>query len=178
MHSDRRGNGQKAPRTKPSKQKTKTPDKNSREQLRDNLYRGLLSGFFVLGLIIIGGPRCVTYFRGGSGMCDKVWQGRRGDKNWPKIAWRTLWTAPRYAPRTFPSPNKSSRAYFSQWNKFFSFAKIQTWKFETSFYFIDKNRRLFRRNIYLHIDRGLFCINEIARIRKWSGKMRWLLIEQ
>jgi len=29
---------------------------------------------------------------GGPGMCDKVWQGE-GDQNWPKIAWRTLWTA-------------------------------------------------------------------------------------
>ena len=39
---------------------------------------------------IRGGPRCVTYFRG---VCDKVWQGE-GGQNWPKIAWRTLWTAP------------------------------------------------------------------------------------
>jgi len=27
---------------------------------------------FVLGLVKIGGPRCVTYFFGGPGMCDKV----------------------------------------------------------------------------------------------------------
>jgi len=26
-------------------------------------------------------------------MCDKVWQ-REGSQNWPKIAWRILWTAP------------------------------------------------------------------------------------
>ena len=69
MYFDRRGNGQKPPRTKPSRQKT--PDKNPREQLRENLYRGLLSGFFVLGLLQIGGwfrdvwrnlgvPGCVT----------------------------------------------------------------------------------------------------------------------
>ena len=44
---------QKPPRTKPSRQKT--PDKT-----RQNLYRGLLSGFFVLGLPKSGGPRCVT----------------------------------------------------------------------------------------------------------------------
>ena len=30
---------------------------------------------------------------GGPGMCDEVWQGE-GGHNWPKIAWRTLWTAP------------------------------------------------------------------------------------
>src|SRR6218665_1958618 len=75
MLSDRRGNEQKAPRTKPSRQKTKAPDKNLREQLRENLYMGFLSGFFVLGLLKMGGPRSVTYF-GGPGMCDKVWQGR------------------------------------------------------------------------------------------------------
>ena len=31
----------------------------------------------------MGGPRCVT-------KCDRG----RGCQNWPKIAWRTLWTAP------------------------------------------------------------------------------------
>src|SRR6218665_3749021 len=50
--------------------RTKAPDKGPREQLRENLYRGLLSGFFVLGLLKIGGsdmcdvllgvPVCVT----------------------------------------------------------------------------------------------------------------------
>ena len=29
----------------------------------------------------------------GPGMCDKVWQGE-GGQHLPKIAWRTLWTAP------------------------------------------------------------------------------------
>ena len=54
MYSDRRGYGQNPPRTKPSRQKTpwqKPPDKSPREQLRENLYRRLLSGFFVLGLL-------------------------------------------------------------------------------------------------------------------------------
>ena len=52
---------------------TKLPDKRPREQARVNLYRELLSGFFVLGLLKIGrGPRCVTYFRGRPGMCYKV----------------------------------------------------------------------------------------------------------
>jgi len=40
-----------------------------------------------------GVPRCVMYFKGGSEMCDKVWQGE-GSQNWSKIAWHTLWTAP------------------------------------------------------------------------------------
>jgi len=58
---------------------TKPPNKNPREQLRENLYRGLLSGFFVLNLLKIrresemcdvlleGVPGCVTKCdRGGS----------------------------------------------------------------------------------------------------------------
>ena len=86
MYSDRRGNGQKPPRTN-----------NPREQLRENLYRGLLSGFFVLGLLKIGGIRDVwRIFVGGPGICDKVWQGE-GAKLAKKIAWHTLWTAPRSA---------------------------------------------------------------------------------
>src|SRR6218665_3688147 len=83
MHSDRRGNGQKAPRTKPSRQKTKPPDKNPREKLRENLYRELLSGFFVLSLLKIGGPRCVTYFWGVPGCVTKC---NRAGSNWQKIA--------------------------------------------------------------------------------------------
>src|SRR6218665_1361003 len=53
---------------------TKAPDKSPREQLRQNLYRRLLSGFFVLSLVKIrgAGQGCVTYFLGGPGMCDKV----------------------------------------------------------------------------------------------------------
>ena len=70
MYSDRRGYEQTPPRTEPSRQKP--PDKSPREQLIENLYRGLLSGFFVLGLLKIGGgPRFVTYFWGGPGMCDR-----------------------------------------------------------------------------------------------------------
>ena len=83
MYSDRRGNGQKPPWTKPSSQKTpgwNPPEKNPREQLRENLYRGLLSGFLVLGqvgLLKIGGfemcdvllgvPGCVTKCDRGEG---------------------------------------------------------------------------------------------------------------
>src|SRR6218665_691990 len=79
MYSDRTGMdknhpGQNLPDKRP-------PDKKPREQLRQNLYKGALSGFFVLGLLKIGGPRCVTYFFGGSpGMCDEVRQGGGGSK--------------------------------------------------------------------------------------------------
>src|SRR6218665_963172 len=58
MYSDRRWYGQK---TTPDKTfQTKNSDKIPREQLRENLYRGLLSGYFILGLLKIGG----------SEMCD------------------------------------------------------------------------------------------------------------
>src|SRR6218665_4161751 len=95
MYSDRRGYGQNPPPDKTFQTKdprTKAPDKKPGEQLRENLYRGLLSGSFVLGLLKMGRsemydvfsgvPRCVT-------KCDR-WRG----ENWPKIALRTLWTAP------------------------------------------------------------------------------------
>ena len=49
------------------------PDKNLCEQLRENLYRGLLSGFFVLGQIKIGwGSEMCDVLSGGLGMCDEV----------------------------------------------------------------------------------------------------------
>src|SRR6218665_2285620 len=71
MYFDRRGNGQKPPRTKPFRQKT--PGQNPREQLTENLYKGLLSGFFTRPTKNrAGGPRCVTYILGGGlGMCDR-----------------------------------------------------------------------------------------------------------
>ena len=63
MYSDRTGNGQRPPRAKPSRQNTpsltKAPGQNPREELRENLYRGLLSVFFVLGLLKIAGVRNV-----------------------------------------------------------------------------------------------------------------------
>jgi len=83
MHSDRRGNGQKAPRTKPSSQKTKPSDKNNWERICTG---GFCQVFFTR-------PtknrevRDVWPTFGGPGMCDKVWQ-REGGQNWPKIAWR------------------------------------------------------------------------------------------
>ena len=42
---------------------TKDPrTKAPREQLRENLYRGLLSGFFELAVLKMGDLRCVKYF--------------------------------------------------------------------------------------------------------------------
>ena len=59
----------------------KPPDKNPREQLRENLYRGLLSGLFVVGLIKIGRRvRDVTYFRGVPGCVTKCDNGGGGSK--------------------------------------------------------------------------------------------------
>src|SRR6218665_2490602 len=68
MHSDRKGID-KPPPNKTFQTKdplANPPDKNTREQLRENLYNGLLSWFFVLGLLKMGGggPRCVTHFLG------------------------------------------------------------------------------------------------------------------
>ena len=83
------------------------PDKSTREQLRDNLYRGLLSWFFVLGLLKMGGRRCVTYFWGSR----DVWQSVTGGKNWP-IAWRTLWTAPYYWMKCFLRRTNTARTFF------------------------------------------------------------------
>src|SRR6218665_2914343 len=84
MYSDRRGTNKNPDKTFKTKDPlTKLLDKNPHEQLRQKLYKGLLSGFFVLGLLNIGGgPRCVTYFRG---VPRYVTRGR-GGKNWPKIA--------------------------------------------------------------------------------------------
>src|SRR6218665_2929068 len=47
-----------------------------------------------------GDPRCVTYFRGVPGCVTKCDRGRRG-QNWPKIALRTLSTAPNGDDRKF-----------------------------------------------------------------------------
>src|SRR6218665_2734807 len=85
MYSDRRGNGQKPPRTKPSREKTpgqNQQDKKTREQLRENLYWWLLYWFFVLGLLKIGGsPKYVTYFWEGVPECvRRCDRGRVGSK--------------------------------------------------------------------------------------------------
>src|SRR6218665_1481066 len=88
MYSDRRGNI--CTKTTPNKTfqtkdpLTKPPGHKPHEQLRENLYRGLLFGVFVLGLLTIAVvPE----------MCDVLWEVPgcvskcdRGGQNWPKIA--------------------------------------------------------------------------------------------
>jgi len=93
MYSDRRGTdknhpGQNLPDKRPS---DKTPEqKPPRTIERDFEHGAIVRVFFVLGLLKIGGPRCVTYFWGSR----DVWQSVTGrGQHWPKIAWRTLWTA-------------------------------------------------------------------------------------
>src|SRR6218665_1374067 len=70
---DKNHSGQNLPDKRPS---DKSPGQKPRQQLRENLYRGLLSGFFVLGLLKkSGGPRCVTYFWGVPGCVTKCDRG-------------------------------------------------------------------------------------------------------
>jgi len=57
------------PLTKPTGQKP-------REQLRQNLYRGLLPGFFVLGLLKIGGSEMCGVLLGVPGCVTKCGRGR------------------------------------------------------------------------------------------------------
>ena len=52
------------------------PDKRPTEQLRENLYRGILSGFFVLGLLNIGGPEMCDVLLGVPGCLTKCDRGR------------------------------------------------------------------------------------------------------
>ena len=79
MYSDRKENGQKPPRTKPSRQTTPwqdPPDKIPREQLRQNLYNGAFVQVFCTKPSKNRGVRDVwRTFGGGPGMCDEVWQG-------------------------------------------------------------------------------------------------------
>ena len=74
MYSDSRGTdknhpGQNFPDKRPP---DKTPEQKPREQLRENLHMGLLSGFFVLGLLKIGGSEMCDVLLGGPGMCDRM----------------------------------------------------------------------------------------------------------
>src|SRR6218665_3006931 len=62
MYCDRRGNEQKPTRAKP-------PGQKPSRTIEIEFVQGLLSGIFVLGLLKSGGPRCVTYFRGGVPGC-------------------------------------------------------------------------------------------------------------
>jgi len=63
---------------------TKPRDKNPREQLRQNLHKEAFVRIF-----------CTKPSKNRVGVRD-VWRSVAGGggKNWPKIAWRTLWTAP------------------------------------------------------------------------------------
>jgi len=94
MYSDRRGVDKNHP-----KQNLQTKDlwQNSRTKTPANNWErictgGVGPGFCTRPTKNRRGPRFVTYF-GGSGMCDKVWQGE-GGQNWPKIAWRTFVDSP------------------------------------------------------------------------------------
>ena len=94
MYSDRRGNGQKPLRTKPSTQKT--PDKTPWTKTPWTIERKFVQGaflrvFYTRSIKNRGGVRDVWRTFGGS---RDVWQSVTGGQNWPKIAWRTLWTAP------------------------------------------------------------------------------------
>src|SRR6218665_426360 len=84
MHSDRRGNRQKAPPDKTFQTKDKILRQNSPRTIEREFVQGAFVRGFVLGLLKIrgGGPRCVTYFLGGHGMCDSVTE---GGQNRPKI---------------------------------------------------------------------------------------------
>src|SRR6218665_1160111 len=78
MYSDRRGNGQK-PRTPdktvdPDKKDplTKSPGQKTLRTMRENLYKGLLYWFFVLGLLKVGGgsEMCDVFSGGPAGQCS------------------------------------------------------------------------------------------------------------
>jgi len=71
-----KGNRQKAPRTKPSGQKTKPRTKTPTNNWERICTGGFCQGFFVLGLLKIGGSEMCDVLLGGPGMCDKVRQGR------------------------------------------------------------------------------------------------------
>src|SRR6218665_23425 len=81
MYSDRRGMDKTPPRQNlPNKRPL---DNNPRKQWRENLYRGLLAGFFVLGLLKIGGgvQDVGRTLLGWSGMCDRGLEGSKLAKN-------------------------------------------------------------------------------------------------
>ena len=84
MYSDRRGTDKNHPGQNLPDKRQKPSDKNPREQLRGNLYRGLLSGFFVLGLLKSGGSEMCDVLLGVPGCVTKCDRG--GGQNWSKIA--------------------------------------------------------------------------------------------
>jgi len=77
-----------------------TPDKTPWTKTPRTIEREFVQGAFVWVFCTRptknrGGPRCVTYFWGVPGSLTKCDRGR-GGTNWPKIAWCTLWTAPKW----------------------------------------------------------------------------------
>jgi len=96
MYSDRTGTdkshpGQNLPDKRPP---DKPPGQKSPRTIETEFVQGgFCPGFCTRPSKIGGFPRCVTYFRGVPGCVTKCGRGERS-KNWPKIAWRTLWMAP------------------------------------------------------------------------------------
>ena len=87
MYCDWRGNGQKPTRTKPPGQKPPRTIEIEFVQgtfVRDFCTMATKNGGSEMCDVLSGVPGCVT-------KCD-----RGGGQNWPKIAWRTLWTAPNW----------------------------------------------------------------------------------
>src|SRR6218665_3996863 len=102
MYSDRRGNGQKPPRTKPSRQKTsdKHPGHKPPLTIEIEFVQRVLVRIFCTRPTKMGGPRCMAYFSGVPGCVTKCDRGR--GQNWPKIAVRSFWAAPK-CELTFPT---------------------------------------------------------------------------
>ena len=76
MYSDRRENGQKSTRTKPSRQKTplQNPGQKPPRTIEREFVQGAFVRAFLLDLLKIGGggsEKCDVLL-GGPGMCDKV----------------------------------------------------------------------------------------------------------
>src|SRR6218665_3348899 len=84
VYSDRRENGQKPTRTKPSRQKTplQNPGQKPPRTIEREFVQGAFVRAFLLDLLKIGGvgPRSVTYFWGVPGCVTKCDRGRRGVK--------------------------------------------------------------------------------------------------
>src|SRR6218665_2552176 len=78
MYSDRRGNGQKPPWTKLSRQKTpdKPPGQKPPLTIEIEFVQGVLVRMFCTRPTKMGGPRCVTYFSGVPGCVTKCDRGR------------------------------------------------------------------------------------------------------
>lgn len=81
-----KGDGQELPRTKPSRQNSpeKKQGQKSHETRQIPLEDECMYAYTAKNL---GGPICVTYYWGGTEMCDKVFTGRvGGGHNWTPSA--------------------------------------------------------------------------------------------